>query len=554
MTIKPKASKYRIRRGAAASGQPSEAQPDTSATPQDAPKQDAAPKAAAPTSNDGQMPLKRRRVTSAKTGEVTSGKEVKSENDIDAIRKEGLTGRQLRMARRVAQKHGLPATSDFDAVRLLRAQGIDPFQKSNMLDLVQPAGEKTPAVLGDENQLPQTFTPPPPSNTPEAELGDRAAEIMKIQRDISRRRRVRLMLLLVRLAVFVMIPTMIAGYYYHFIATPMFATKSEFQITQATPPSASAASSSLLGSSPLATALDSITVQGYMDSLAAMIRLDEEHQFKEHFSDPSIDPLQRLDADASNKQAHKIYAKRVLISYDPTEGIMKMEVVARDPETSELFSKALISYAEEQVANLTRRVREDTMRDAQDSVDLAEEEMNAASAALSALQERYNSAGSEEEKSILVAQISALEGTRNETRLAIADLETNARPNAARMDALKRRLTGVETQLAELRSNLTQQDENGRSVNAVSAELALAQVKLETRIAQFQLALQSMETARVEASRQTRYLSIGVPPTPPDEATYPRAFENTLVAFFIFIGIYLMASLTASILREQITS
>lgn len=550
MTTKPKASKYRIRRGAA-TGQPSEGSTNASVPTHDAPKAEPTPSTPKPT--DGQMPLKRRGATAAKTGEVTSSSEVKSETDIDAIRKEGLTGRQLRMARRVAQKHGLPATSDFDAVRLLRLQGIDPFQKSNMLDLVQPTEDKTPAVLGDENQLPQTFDPPPPSNNPDAELGDRAAEIMKIQRDISRRRRIRLMLLLVRLAVFVMIPTMIAGYYYHFIATPMFATKSEFQITQATAPSASA-STSLLGSSPLATALDSITVQGYMNSLAAMIRLDEEHEFKEHFSDPTIDPLQRLDAGASNKKAHKVYAKRVLISYDPTEGIMKMEVVARDPETSELFSKALISYAEEQVANLTRRVREDTMRDAQDSVDLAEEEMNAASVALSSLQEQYNSAGSEEEKSILVAQISTLEGTRNETRLAIADLETNARPNAARMDALKRRLTGVETQLAELRSNLTQQDENGRSVNAISAELSLAQVKLETRIAQFQAALQSMETARIEASRQTRYLSIGVPPTPPDEATYPRAFENTLVAFLIFIGIYLMASLTASILREQITS
>jgi hypothetical protein len=47
--------------------------------------------------------------------------------DLEQIRKEGLTGRQLRLARRMAQKHGLPATSDFDAVRLLRAAGINPF-------------------------------------------------------------------------------------------------------------------------------------------------------------------------------------------------------------------------------------------------------------------------------------------------------------------------------------------------------------------------------------------------------------------------------------------
>ena len=51
-----------------------------------------------------------------------------SGTEVDGIRREGLTGRQLRLARRLAQKHGLPATSDFDAVRLLRKAGIDPMQ------------------------------------------------------------------------------------------------------------------------------------------------------------------------------------------------------------------------------------------------------------------------------------------------------------------------------------------------------------------------------------------------------------------------------------------
>jgi capsular polysaccharide transport system permease protein len=62
------------------------------------------------------------------------------------------------------------------------------------------------------------------------------------------------------------------------------------------------------------------------------------------------------------------------------------------------------------------------------------------------------------------------------------------------------------------------------------------------------------EPARQEADRQVRYLSMGVEPVAPDEATYPRAFENTLVSLLIFAGIYLMISLTVSILREQVSS
>lgn len=41
------------------------------------------------------------------------------------IESEGLSAKQLRQARRTAQRHGLEPSSDYDAVRLLREKGID---------------------------------------------------------------------------------------------------------------------------------------------------------------------------------------------------------------------------------------------------------------------------------------------------------------------------------------------------------------------------------------------------------------------------------------------
>jgi capsular polysaccharide transport system permease protein len=38
----------------------------------------------------------------------------------------------------------------------------------------------------------------------------------------------------------------------------------------------------------------------------------------------------------------------------------------------------------------------------------------------------------------------------------------------------------------------------------------------------------------------------------PEDPSYPRKFENTLLSFLIFGGVYLIMSLTASILREQV--
>lgn len=47
---------------------------------------------------------------------------------------------------------------------------------------------------------------------------------------------------------------------------------------------------------------------------------------------------------------------------------------------------------------------------------------------------------------------------------------------------------------------------------------------------------------------------MGVFPVAPNRAAYPRTFENSLLAFLVFSGIYLMVSMTALILREQVSS
>ena len=79
----------------------------------------------------------------------------------DQIKREGLNPRQLRAARRSAQRHGLAVRGDYDAVRQLRAMGIDPFSKSGMLQTV--ANENATYALGqvERVQLPQTVAQAP---------------------------------------------------------------------------------------------------------------------------------------------------------------------------------------------------------------------------------------------------------------------------------------------------------------------------------------------------------------------------------------------------------
>ena len=497
----------------------------------------------------------------ASTGMAMAGPaESAAGTDLDAIRREGLTGRQLRLARRMAQKYGLPATSDFDAVRLLRQAGLDPFRANPVVEIVaeedEPAdgpprpGSMMPVPAGA--RLPQTIKPvkmPAPG-----EEVNHAAEILKMQQDLARRRRRRSMLMMARLFFFVILPTFLAGFYYYRVATPLYATKTEFVIQQAMPQQATGTSMGGLANTPMANMQDSITVQGYLQSRDAMLRLEQDIGFRDVFSAPGMDPIQRLDPDASNEAAYKIYQRNVRVSYDPTEGIIRMEVIAPDPQTSVRFSQALIGYAEEQVDQLTQRLREDAMKGARESYAEAEAALLEARQRAVTLQETFKVLSSEVEVSLITSQIGQLEGQLTADRLSLAQMEANETPNLARMEPLKRRIATLEDEIALLRAKLVEEDSSGQSLARVQSQLAVAEADAETRQMMLAQSLQSMETARIEANRQARYISLSVAPVAPDEATYPRAFENTMVAMMIFAGIYLLLSMTAAILREQVSA
>ena len=561
MTTKPKARKFRIKRAAPMAGTSGS---DAAAAVSD----DAVPR------SGGQAMPNEGATTphAAAPGEVASAGQVESENTIDTIRQEGLTGRQLRMARRVAQKHNLPATSDFDAVRLLRAKGIDPFRRSNMLELVVPQagaeqheGGAPDAFAGlpaakdgagsDRVQLPQTV-PVKKQQLPSTEVSPadrRVQEMHNIQRDISRRRRKKTGILLVRLAFFVMLPTFLAGYYFYVIATPMYATKSEFLIIQNEGSGGAGPLGGLLPTQ-FATNSDSIAVQSFLQSKDAMLRLDRDVGFKSHFTQPWIDPIQRLSENPTNEEAYKIFKKNVKIGYDPTEGMIRMEVAAADPQVSTDFSRQLIDYAEERVNNLSQQKRGDQMRDAREGFDRAEAERRQAQESLVRLQIAGSTLDPESVIASLRGQISTLESQVIEKEIELASLLNNARPNQSRVDGARGTLDIIKTQLRLLNAKMTDVSKGENSLAELAARIQIAQADLAARDMMMQSALQQMEQARVEASRQVRYLTVAVEPIPSEEPTYPRAFENTILAFLVFAGIYLMISLTASILREQVTS
>lgn len=485
-----------------------------------------------------------------------------------AVRAENLTGRQLRMARRIAAMHEIDVESDFEAVVVLRDRGIDPFHRAEVGKILSTEAVRSQREPSRNAPVPVPTVGVPARLPKEAETGfqgtnlpsrealteeRRAAEIYRIQRDIAKRRRKRMTMLAARLFVFVVLPTIAAGYYFFNVATPLFATESQFQIQQAEKAS-SGGLGGLFSGTQLATNPDSVSVQSYLTSRDAMLRLDTDLGFKRAFQDPAVDPILRLARDATNEQAYKVYRNSVKIGYDPTEGVINMEVIAPDPKLSEQFSLALIKYAEGQVDQMTSRLRSDQMEGSIESYQDAERQVLAAQQRVLELQEKLGVLDPVAEGTVVMSQIAELERQLNEKRLELGQLQANSNPNQSRVAGVRGDIERIEAMLIDTRSRLTDDRSARGSLAAISGRIRIAESELLTRQELLAAAAAQMETARIEANKQVRYLSLSISPVPPDEATYPKAFQNTIVAFLIFAGIYLLLSLTASILREQVSS
>jgi len=337
------------------------------------------------------------------------------------------------------------------------------------------------------------------------------------------------------------------------MATPMYSAKAEFLILQADNAGGGGLGGLLTGTQ-FATNQDAIATQRFLQSIDAMIKLDQDVGYKAHFLQDQIDPVQRLTDNPTNEEAFKTYSKYTNVGYDPTEGVIRMEVIAADPVIAADFANRLISYAENQVNSLSQKKRGNQMQDAMAGFEKAQTDRRDAQEALVMLQQRGAILDPEGVILALRSQINNVELQLQEKGLQLAALQDNLRPNQAKVAGAEGDIRRFENLLGRLNSRMVDASQGENSLAQLAVGIQMAQADLASRDMMLQSALQQVEQTRMEAGRQVRYLTISVAPVVAQQPAYPRKFENSILAFLIFSGIYLMLSLTASILREQVTS
>lgn len=336
----------------------------------------------------------------------------------------------------------------------------------------------------------------------------------------------------------IVLPTVLTAIYYLMFAADQYVTEASFLIRSSQPQEQSASvlgrilSAGGEGATQAAAPEEAAGIVDFMRSHDAARQLQREIDIVAMYRQSGLDCLSRIKAHPEEEDLTKYYRQRVKATLDKNSGIVKLEVRAFRPKDSRLIAEHLLSMSEGLVNRFSARSKGDALKVAKAEVDRAQ-------ARLSALGGDPNSSSNAS-----VAVMSALEG-----QLAAAKAEHTAatvylRPGSPRLEELSARIAGLQGQVDQQRAKLT-----GPGVGDSGYDRAITERDWAMR--DYQAALASYQTARLDAIKQQLYLVRVVEPNLAEKSLYPQRGLMILTVFVCLLVAYGVGWLILTGTREH---
>jgi capsular polysaccharide transport system permease protein len=264
------------------------------------------------------------------------------------------------------------------------------------------------------------------------------------------------------------------------------------------------------------------------------------------------DPVFGLPADATVEDVEAHWNRKVDIFYDSASRLIEVRVLAFAPEDATRIAEVIAAESSRMLNRLSAQAREDATRHARAELAAAEERLRAARAALTAFRVETQIV---DPLADIQGRMGLLNSLLAQQATALIDLDllaSNTSEGDPRMTQAEKRVAVIEARIAAERARFGEGGgtEEARYADLVARFEALA-VDLEFAQAAYVAALATLDQARAEAQRQSRYLATYLSPTRAERAEFPqRALNLALVAGFLFAS-WAVAALVSAALRDR---
>lgn len=347
--------------------------------------------------------------------------------------------------------------------------------------------------------------------------------------------------------IFVLLPFVLISFYFLFIASDRYVSGAGFAVRNMSSQSGTDLLGSVTGlvSSGTSTS-DSYIVIKFLESRDLLQSLIDETDFLQIYGKNTIDFISRIPEELTIEERLKSWKRYITASFDPSSGIIRFEVEAFHPEESNLMAAKILEQVKVLTNELSEQARKDSMNYAEEELALAEARLLEARTNLKLFRKNTNSLDLSASAMAQIELLANLEKELIEIKARIEVLKESLDEDAPSIKALDRKAEALEFQILEKSGGLkiTGQSNELSSLLANQEELQTEKTFAETAYAS---AMASLESARMEASRNQRYLAIYTHPSLPEYPIYPKRLLYSLVAFIglnLFWALFMLVILS----------
>jgi capsular polysaccharide transport system permease protein len=356
---------------------------------------------------------------------------------------------------------------------------------------------------------------------------------------------------------FVVLPALLAGFYFWLIASREFVAEARFVIRNANlAPIPQAVGDAMglvrmLGASSGGTQ-DAFVVTNYIKGRTIVGDLGGKARMEALYSRPNIDWWSSLPLESSFEDVWKYWRRKVTAIIDTRSGIITLEVRAFTREDAHQIAKEIVALSERLVNDISERSRHDALTRAETELHDAQVRLHESRDQLLNFRNQQQLLDPRMSAESIGDTLTQLVHEKIELENDLASVSGLTLPNTPNQLLLRSRITNVDRQIADFRAKLA----GNKSDTALSTQLAAYEnLQLQVRFMErlYEIAEAAYEKARQALESQQLYVVMVVRPTIPERAIYPRRTLNTLLTFIWSFVLWSIFALAIAGIRDHAT-
>lgn len=336
--------------------------------------------------------------------------------------------------------------------------------------------------------------------------------------------------------------------YFFVIAAPLYVSEADFTIRGREQTTQPTLLSSITGLGTTALT-ETAEVESYIESQQMLDKLNKQFDLRKLYSQPRLDLLHWMPKNASDEDFLDFYNRMVKVKIDHETFLVTVEVRAFDDKSAHDIAQAILGYTADYVDHLSRNIRTDTLRAANQELAQAETSVKASRLAMTQYRTSTGLLDPVAVASAQTGQITALEQQIMQARATMASLSTYSTPNAPMMQQTQALINSLQAQINALQSKLTANKSGAMAQRLYEYEgLAATNEYAEKRLA---AALAAYDAARTLADQRERFLVRVTEPNMPDDPALPDSWLDFFEGMIIAIAAYGILALSIAGVRDH---